>query len=212
MFSKSGLIRKDIAKVKADDGEMDLSASAQERALVEMSDELLMQAYANNDSLAFDTLYGRYRIPLYRYMQRQISVNEDVLNELYQDVWLKLVNTRKQYQVKASFKTFLYQVAINTIRDYFRRESVRKIITPLEDDSEVRDNQTEPDQQAEQDQLMQKFQNILSALPAEQREVFLLREEAGLTSVQIAEMLQVSVDTVKSRMRYAVSRLKLVLK
>ncbi len=212
MFSKSGLIRKNTAKVKAADGDMDLSASAQERALDEMSDELLMQAYANDDSLAFDTLYTRYRIPLYRYMQRQISVNEDVLNELYQDVWLKLVNTRKQYQVKASFKTFLYQVAINTIRDYFRRESVRKIITPLEDDNEVRDNQTEPDQQAEQDQLMQKFQNILGALPAEQREVFLLREEAGLTSVQIAEMLQVSVDTVKSRMRYAVSRLKVILK
>lgn len=212
MFSKSGLIRKTTAKVKAADGDMDLSASAQERALDEMSDELLMQAYANDDSLAFDTLYARYRVPLYRYMQRQISVSEDVLNELYQDVWLKLVNTRKQYQVKASFKTFLYQVAINTIRDYFRRESVRKIITPLEDDNEVRDNQTEPDQQAEQDQLMQKFQDILSALPAEQREVFLLREEAGLTSVQIAEMLQISVDTVKSRMRYAVSRLKVILK
>jgi len=212
MFSKTGLISKTTVRVKSDDGDMDLSASAQERALAEMSDELLMQAYAKDDGLAFDILYSRYRIPLYRYMQRQISVNEDVLNELYQDVWLKLVKTRKQYQVKASFKTFLYQVAINTIRDYFRRESVRKIVTPLEDDNEVRDNQAEPDQQAEQDQLMQKFQHILSALPAEQREVFLLREETGLTSVQIAEMLEVSVDTVKSRMRYAVSRLKVVLK
>ena len=212
MFSKSGLISKHTAKVKAGDGDMDLSSSAQERALDEMSDESLMQAYANDDSLAFDTLYARYRIPLYRYMQRQISVSEDILNELYQDVWLKLVKTRKQYQVKASFKTFLYQVAINTIRDYFRRESIRKIVTPLDDDNEVQDNQAEPDQQAEQDQLMKKFKIVLSSLPSEQKEVFLLREEAGLTSEQIAEMLEVSVDTVKSRMRYAVARLKTVLK
>jgi len=212
MFSKSGLIKNNTGQVKAADAEMDLSASAQDLALDEMSDELLMKAYAADDKLAFDKLYDRYRLPLYRYMQRQVSINEEVLNELYQDVWLKLINRRQQYQVKASFKTFLYQIAVNTIRDFFRRESVRKIVTELENQDEVRDDQPAPDKQAELEQLMQQFQRELLALPAEQREVFLLREEAGLTSVQIAEMMQLSVDTVKSRMRYAVSRLKMVLK
>ena len=212
MFSKSGLIKNNTGQVKAADAEMDLSASAQDLALDEMSDELLMQAYAADDKLAFDKLYDRYRLPLYRYMQRQVSINEEVLNELYQDVWLKLINRRQQYQVKASFKTFLYQIAVNTIRDFFRRESVRKIVMELENQDEVRDDQPAPDKQAELEQLMQQFQRELLALPAEQREVFLLREEAGLTSVQIAEMMQLSVDTVKSRMRYAVSRLKMVLK
>lgn len=212
MFNKKGLIKKRIRPVVTADSDLDLTASAQDLALNEMSDEMLMQAYSENDKLAFDKLYERFRLPLYRYMHRQISVQEEVLNELYQDVWLKLVNNRKQYQVKASFKTYLYQIAINTIRDYFRRESVRKIMSNIEDDAEVEGGGLLPEEDLAQKQLMDKFRLILDELPQEQKDVFLLREEAGLTSVQIAEVMQTSVDTVKSRMRYAVSRLKEALK
>ncbi|MCK4707791.1 MAG: sigma-70 family RNA polymerase sigma factor [Gammaproteobacteria bacterium] len=190
------------------DTDINLHASAQELSLDESSDEALMLAYAKNDQIAFNKLYERYRLALYRYMHRQISVSEAILNELYQDVWLKLINSRKQYAVKASFKTYLYQIANNTIRDYFRRESVRKIMSNMEDESEVMDSALLPEETVMQNQLMNKFRQILDQLPQQQRDVFLLREEAGLTSVQIAEVMQVSVDTVKSRMRYAVSRLK----
>jgi len=212
MLSKKGLIKKKTQSVVAPNSELDLTASAQDLALNEMSDEMLMQAYAENDKLAFDKLYERFRLPLYRYMHRQISVQEAVLNELYQDVWLKLINNRKQYQVKASFKTYLYQIAINTIRDYFRRESVRKIMSNIEDDTEIEGNVLLPDEDLAQKQVMEKFRQILNELPQEQKDVFLLREEAGLTSVQIAEVMKTSVDTVKSRMRYAVSRLKEAVK
>ena len=208
MFSKKGLVKRKTQPVVAPDSKLDLTASAQDLALNEMSDEMLMQAYAENDKLAFDKLYERFRLPLYRYMHRQISVQEEVLNELYQDVWLKLINNRKQYQVKASFKTYLYQIAVNTIRDYFRRESVRKIMSNIEDDTEIEGSGLSPDEDLAQKQLMRQFKKIMNELPQEQKDVFLLREEAGLTSVQIAEVMQTSVDTVKSRMRYAVSRLK----
>ena len=208
MFSKKGLVKKKTQPVVAPDSKLDLTASAQDLALNDMSDEMLMQAYAENDKLAFDKLYERFRLPLYRYMHRQISVQEEVLNELYQDVWLKLINNRKQYQVKASFKTYLYQIAVNTIRDYFRRESVRKIMSNIEDDTALEGSGLSPDEDLAQKQLMRQFKKILNELPQEQKDVFLLREEAGLTSVQIAEVMQTSVDTVKSRMRYAVSRLK----
>lgn len=194
-----------IAEIKAD---IDLEHSAQDLSLSETSDEALMQAYAKNDQLAFNALYERYRVALYRYMQRRISVSEAILNELYQDVWLKLINSRKQYRVTASFKTFLYQIANNTVKDYFRRESVRKIMSNIEDGAEFEDTGRQPDEVMAQKQLMEKFNLALISLPHEQRDVFLLREEAGLTSAQIAEVLQVSIDTVKSRMRYAVSRLK----
>jgi len=212
MLSKMGLIRKKTQSVVAPDTELDLSASAQDMALNEMSDEMLMLAYVANDKLAFDKLYERFRLPLFRYMRSQIRVQEEILNELYQDVWLKLINNRKKYQVKASFKTFLYQIAINTIRDYFRRESVRKIMSTIEDDAEVESGDLLPDEDLSQKQVMEKFRKILNDLPKEQRDVFLLREEAGLTSVQIADVMQTSVDTVKSRMRYAVTRLKEAVK
>ena len=204
MISKLKKARS-IAELETD---IDLKASAQELSLDESSDEALMLAYAKGDQMAFDALYERYRLPLYRYMHRQISVSEDILNELYQDVWLKLIKSRKQYAVKAGFKTFLYQIANNTVRDYFRRESVRKIMSNLENESEVIDSGMSPEASIIQNQLMNKFRKILDELPQQQRDVFLLREEAGLTSAQIAEVMQVSVDTVKSRMRYAVSRLK----
>lgn len=211
MYNKPGLIRKNTTQITDSETDMDLAASAQEKALAQMSDELLMQAYAGNDRLAFDELYGRYRVPLYRYMHRLLSAGDEIITELYQDVWLKLINTRQQYRVAASFKTFLYQIAINTVRDYLRRESVRQIMSTIEDESLVKDQSHQPDEKVLQDELMDRFKQELKSLPAEQREVFLLREEAGLTSVQIAEMMQISVDTVKSRMRYAVSRLKSVL-
>ena len=189
----------------------DLPVSAQNQSLEDSTDEALMLAYVNNDQLAFNKLYERYRQSLYRYMLRQISVSDSVLNELYQDVWLKLINSRQQYKVKASFKTYLYQIANNTIKDYFRRESVRKIMSNLEHEEEIVDNGIAPDEKLAKQQLVVKFKQVLAELPQQQRDVFLLREEAGLTSAQIAEMMQVSVDTVKSRMRYAVARLKEII-
>ena len=199
---------RSIAELETD---IDLLSSAQEASLDESSDETLMQAYANDDQLAFNKLYERYRIALYRYMRRQLSAPDAVLDELYQDVWLKLINSRKQYQVKASFKTFLYQIANNTLKDYFRRESVRKIMTNIENDSEIVDCSLLPEEILEKNDLMLKFKQGLNELPQQQRDVFLLREEAGLTSVQIADVMKVSVDTIKSRMRYAVSRLKEII-
>jgi RNA polymerase sigma-70 factor, ECF subfamily len=191
--------------------DINLQSSAQELSLDEVSDEVLMLAYVKDDQLSFNKLYERYRVVLYRYMRRQLYASNEVLDELYQDVWLKLINGRQQYQVKASFKTFLYQIANNTIKDYFRRESVRKIMSNIEDDSAVLDDALQPDEMVEKHSLIIKFKQALNELPQKQRDVYLLREETGLTSVQIAEVLQVSVDTVKSRMRYAVARLKEII-
>lgn len=193
------------------DTDINLQSSAQELSLDEISDEDLMQAYAKNDLLSFNKLYERYRLALYRYMRRQLFASDAILDELYQDVWLKLINSRNQYQVKASFKTFLYQIANNTLKDYFRRESVRTIMSNIEDDSAIIDEALQPDEMMAKNHLKMKFKQAINELPQKQRDVFLLREEAGLTSVQIAEVMQVSVDTVKSRMRYAVARLKEII-
>ncbi|MDH5423427.1 MAG: sigma-70 family RNA polymerase sigma factor [Gammaproteobacteria bacterium] len=199
---------RSVAELETD---IDLLSSAQDASLDESCDEALMQAYANDDQLAFNKLYERYRIALYRYMRRQLSAPEAVLDELYQDVWLKLINSRKQYQIKASFKTFLYQIANNTLKDYYRRQSVRKIMTNIEYDADIVDDSLLPEELLENSELIQRFKQGLNDLPQQQRDVFLLREEAGLTSAQIAEVMQVSTDTIKSRMRYAVNRLKEII-
>lgn len=190
---------------------IDLKASAQEQSIHELNDEGLMLAYAKGDAEAFNHLYERHRTSLYRYMRRQLMYSEAMLDELYQDVWLKIINSKLQYKVKASFKTYLYQIANNTIKDHFRRESVRKIMSNIEHDSEVVDKSLLPEDLVEKSNLILKFKALLNELPQQQRDVFLLREEAGLTSVQIADVMQVSVETVKSRMRYAVARLKSLL-
>lgn len=199
---------RSVAELETD---IDLLSSAQDASLDESCDEALMQAYANDDQLAFNKLYERYRIALYRYMRRQLSAPEAVLDELYQDVWLKLINSRQQYQIKASFKTFLYQIANNTLKDYYRRQSVRKIMTNIEYDADIVDDSLLPEELLENSELIQRFKQGLNDLPQQQRDVFLLREEAGLTSAQIAEVMQVSTDTIKSRMRYAVNRLKEII-
>jgi len=81
----------------------------------------------------------------------------------------------------------------------------------IEDDSAIIDDALQPDEMMAKDHLKMKFKQAINELPQKQRDVFLLREEAGLTSLQIAEVMQVSVDTVKSRMRYAVARLKEII-
>lgn len=184
------------------------AADAQDTA---QSDESLMQAYQGGNVQAFDLLYERYRLNLYRFMNRQLVADPDTLNELFQDVWLKLISSRDRYVVSASFKTYLFQIAHNTIRDYFRRQLVRKIIVPADENEEFEATSLLPAEDMQYQQTLQKFRHALNELPAEQREVFLLKEEAELSTAQIADITHVSTETVKSRMRYALKRLRQTL-
>ena len=169
----------------------------------ETTDEQLMQQYANGDAKAFDQLYARHRSALYRYFNRQVN-NVSTANDLYQGAWEKIIKSRGKYRKTAPFTAWMYRIAHNHLVDHYRR------IKP--DDSiateDLSDHQPGPSEDAIDEQQNERLKATIIALPAEQRDTLLLKVETGLKMEEIASVTGVSRETVKSRLRYAVDKLK----
>jgi RNA polymerase sigma-70 factor, ECF subfamily len=169
----------------------------------------LMLRYARGDMHAFEVLYGRHRAALYRYLVRQTR-NTESANDLFQEVWSKLISSRDRYEPRAQFRTFLYRIAQNCFIDHCRRASVRNESNNTRDGWEAElagPVLDQPDTRAEQAEMMASYRAALAALPAEQRDVFLLYE-SGLSLEEIATISAVGAETAKSRLRYAVAKLR----
>ena len=169
----------------------------------EMSDEKLMQRYAKGDAQAFDHLYERHRGALYRYFIRQVSETATA-NDLYQGVWEKIIKARKKYRPSAPFVMWMFRIANNHLVDHYRRiRPAGSVDTEL-----LADSQADPFQGLVDGEQNQQLKMGIIALPVEQRNTLLLKLETGLKMEEIAELTGVSRETVKSRLRYAVNKLK----
>ncbi|HEY6924735.1 MAG TPA: RNA polymerase sigma factor [Steroidobacteraceae bacterium] len=175
----------------------------------------LMLRYARGDLRAFEVLYQRHRGGLYRYLSRHTH-NPEAANDLFQEVWSKVIASRDRYERRAKFQTFLYRIAHNCFVDYCRRSTVRGEIRSDEGQEDWQSALTapdndQPDAHAERAQVTNRYRAALAQLPSEQRDVFLLYEESGLTLEEIAVITAVGPETAKSRLRYAVTKLRQVL-
>lgn len=176
-----------------------------------VSDEQLMLRYRDGDADAFDELYGRHRGGVFRYVLRQVGLRS-AAEEVFQEIWMNIVSSRARYRVEARFATFLYRVAHNCTIDHFRRKTPLHLIS-LDDDADeaiqvAGPDRDQPERVAALRQTAAKFLNALALLPPEQREVFLLHEEGGLTLEEIATVTGTGRETAKSRLRYALARLR----
>src|SRR6202021_1634215 len=175
-------------------------------------DAKLMERYRDGDADAFSTLYAHHKGPLYRYLLRQVR-NAGAAADLFQEVWSRLIATRARYEARAKFATFLFHIAHNCTMDFFRRDLMMRRAARTDDadmqsmEPEVPEHQR-PDGLAEFAEQQSALLAALGALPREQRETFLLHEETGLTIEEIARVTDVGVETVKSRLRSAISKLK----
>ena len=179
-----------------------------DRVIQPGSDEALMQLYAAGDLDAFRRLYEQHRGGLYRYFLRQS--NPAVAEELFQDVWARVIQARKRYRPEATFKTWLYTLARNRLVDHWRREGHRTGVS-LDDDcpgQDARDAGPGPQRLADLRECIEQLMELVTGLPAEQRQAFLLRHEAGMSLAQIAETMSTGAETAKSRLRYAMQRLR----
>ena len=92
--------------------------------MLAQDDSELMLAYARGDVRAFEKLYARHRGPLYRYLARHTR-HMEVANDLFQEVWAKVIASRDRYEPRAKFTTFLYHIAHNCCIDHYRRAKAR---------------------------------------------------------------------------------------
>jgi RNA polymerase sigma-70 factor (ECF subfamily) len=172
--------------------------------MAEAPDEELMLAYRGGDAGAFETLYTRHRARLFRFILRSIK-SRAAAEELYQEIWMRVIEARSTYTAKARFTTWLYTIAHNRMIDHWRRGGLTSV--PLED-NDPPDTAADPARQVEAREALGRFAKALESLPAAQREAFLLHEEAGLTVAEIAAATGSNAEAAKSRLRYATAKLK----
>ncbi len=169
-------------------------------------DEQLMLAYREGDAGAFDELYRRHKGGLFRFVLRSLR-DRAVAEELYQEIWMRAIEARGRYEPQAKFSTWLYTIAHNRLVDHWRKKGLQ--VVSLDTESEISANPGfEPPRILEARQALEKFTRALEALPPAQREAFLLHQEAEMSVPEIARATGTNEEAAKSRLRYAVSKLK----
>lgn len=177
-------------------------------ASTEPDDAALMRAWNRGEVAAFEQLYARHRTRLYRFLLRQLR-QPALADELFQDVWQRVIAARARWTPEAAFATWLFRIAHNRLADHWRAASHRP---PAPADADLRtariaDPDT-PEQQLSEFEQRRRLQLALDELPDEQREVLLLRLEQELTLEEIGAITGVGRETVKSRLRYAMDKLR----
>ncbi|WP_256646855.1 RNA polymerase sigma factor [Thermomonas paludicola] len=172
-----------------------------------------MIAWTAGDAGAFEQLYGRHRLKLYRYLLRQLRDNA-LADELFQDVWQRVIAARAGWSVPekaggAGFATWLYTIAHHRLGDHWRSLKYRPPAPADADERLARlADASTPERALSEFECRRQLQLALDGLPQEQRDVLLLRLEQELTLEEIGEVTGVGRETVKSRLRYAMDKLR----
>jgi len=180
-----------------------------------------MLLYQGGSEAAFEILYWRHQRGIFNFICHFIGESGNQAEELLQDVFLKVVKSRKRYEPSAKFTTWLYQIARNGCIDHFRKMKHRKLTSlshPIAADEDMSVETTiphsspSPEKKAHMGELAEVLRKAIDSLPEEQREIFLMREDLNLSFAEIAEALKCPINTAKSRMRYALEHLRKGLK
>ncbi|MBI2336772.1 MAG: sigma-70 family RNA polymerase sigma factor [Deltaproteobacteria bacterium] len=186
-------------------------------------DEKLIKGYLKGEMDCFRVIYDRYQQRVF-FITRRYFNDGNKAEEVFQEIFLKVIQKLSGYQNTGSFRAWLFKLCRNHCIDVIRSQARKKEVNEsnLHSNHDSEDNAGVLDELATVEatmenhtydqQLAKKLDLALTSLPEEQKEVFLLKERGGLTFEEIAEMIQVSVNTAKSRMRYALKSLRRSLK
>jgi RNA polymerase sigma-70 factor (ECF subfamily) len=178
-----------------------------------MTDAELIANYQKGDADAFETLLRRHQDALYTFLLR-LTGAPDRADDLFQETFLRVLKQLPKYREEGIFHHWLFRIAHNVARDSKRRESVR-LRNVITDDRLVDvaiGTYLRQDEETEERDLMRRVEHALLELPEDQRRVFLLRTHGHMSFREIAEQERVSISTVTSQMRYAVAKLKPILR
>jgi len=171
-----------------------------------------MLLYRDGDAGAFDALYARHKGGLYRYLLRQCR-EAAAAEELFQDVWMNLARARAGYTIQAKFTTYLYRLAHNRLIDHYRKHRHAAMVSFDDEDgeamAELPDGRERPaDDALDAKRQAERLMALIAGLPEAQREAFLLQQEGDMSVEEIAQATGVNRETAKSRLRYAMARLR----
>ncbi|MCA9547543.1 MAG: RNA polymerase sigma factor [Myxococcales bacterium] len=184
------------------------------------ADEDLMEAYRDGDVAAFEELLSRHERKVYAFILRHVR-DREIAHDLLQEAFLRVVKNAKRYTRQAKFTTWLYTIARNLCVDHARRMVHRRHKSLDQPQGADADGQTllerlpgtSPDghTHADAQQVTGRVEAAIAGLSEDQREVFVMRQFQSLKFREIADIVGVSENTIKSRMRYALENLRLAL-
>jgi RNA polymerase sigma-70 factor (ECF subfamily) len=193
--------------------------------LAQETDENLMLRFGRGEAAAFEFLYRRHELRVFRYLLRNVK-NEATANDLMQEVWFAVVRRAANYQATAKFTTWLFTIAHNRMVDMIRaNHRLQSLdtgdVAGSEDDPDsvgpslldrlAVDRKLEPLAQVQSQDEAAALLSAVAQLPAEQRSAFLLQAEGELSVEEIADATESNFETVKSRLRYARAKLRQLL-
>ncbi len=169
-----------------------------------MSDEELAISMSKGDKRAFDELYMRYAQPLMGYFMRMLYRDRELAEDFLHDIFAKLIKKPELFDPSRSFKTWVYSVANNMCKNEYKRREVRKNTSSgLDSSYNVKDENRGVLSEVHDRQFGEDLKRSLEELDEKHSEVFTMRHVDGLSIKEIAEILQISDGTVKSRLFYA---------
>jgi len=193
-------------------------------ATPEPTDDALMAAYARGDATAFERLYARHQAGLYRFVRRLLGTALAAqVDEVFQDTWLRVVHARASWAPQgASFRTWLFTLAHHRVIDLLRKSGREVALDafegedgePWQPEGEAWQHWPAPSSTLASEDLAfwrragERLLSCLDELPLPQRSAFLLHHDDGLALDDVARALEVGFETAKTRLRYAMSKLR----
>ena len=188
----------------------------------ETSDDTLMRRFAAGDAAAFEQLYQRHQAALYRFVRRLLGrAAATQADEVFQDTWLRAIQARHSWQPQgAAWRTWLFTLAHHRAVDCLRKLGREVSLSgdeespPWEPDEAAAAWSDWPAATADAEDAVfwraagQRLLDCLEGLPLPQKTVFLLHHEDGLAVDELARALEVGFETAKTRLRYAMSKLR----
>ncbi|MFT6151061.1 MAG: RNA polymerase sigma-70 factor (ECF subfamily) [Flavobacteriales bacterium] len=177
------------------------------------TDNEIMQLVVERDSLAFSELYDRYNRMLVNYFYKMLWQDEEKAQDFMQDLFTKIVEKPKSFDIKRNFKTWMFSVANNMCKNEYRKQAVRKNTSyNLDESYQIKDTAMNAMDSLQDTQFSEKLTVELAKLDEKQKSTFVMRYFQDLSIKEIAETLECSEGTIKSRLFYTLKKLTVSLK
>ncbi len=185
--------------------------SAASKKYLTFSDEALMMRICRKDEFAFRVLYDRYAKKLQRYFFRMLYQDIEIANDQTQELFIKVYQKATLFDSSQTFSTWLYSIANNQCKNYYRSQSRKPESVSLEEDLAIF-SFPEIEEQSKNMAVFQKALNqALHQLPESQRNLFVLRYQEAFTIQEIAEITATAEGTIKSGLHRILKKLSKAL-
>jgi RNA polymerase sigma-70 factor (ECF subfamily) len=180
-----------------------------------LPDAILVKKYVDGDENALNVLINRHQSKIFGFIHSKIS-DRDISNDIFQDTFIKVIRTlkSKSYNEEGKFLPWVMRIAHNLIIDHFRRSKKMPMFRETEEFSIfsiMSDNSPTIENKIIQEQVEIDLRKLIDELPADQKEVLIMRMYQDMSFKEISELTGVSINTALGRMRYALMNMRKVI-